>query len=303
MRLVLTIVFTAFAGTAAAQAPKVSADILPVHSLVARVMDGAGTPDLILPPGADPHGYSMRPSEAAALERADVIFWIGDALTPWLEKPLDVLAGDARHVALLDSPGTHLREVSEAADDHDNHGHDDYDDHDHGPTDPHAWLDPVNAAQWLDTIADVLAGADPANEALYRKNASDAKAEIDVLTSDIEKTLAPVLDRHFAVYHDAYGYFQDRFGLQTPLALLSHEAERPSPSRIGELREFVNSHDVGTAFVEPQSSLGLVETVFEGVPVAICEIDPIGAGIEPGPKHYWLTLDQMAQAIAGCGAP
>ncbi|PIP97144.1 MAG: zinc transporter, partial [Rhodobacterales bacterium CG18_big_fil_WC_8_21_14_2_50_71_9] len=84
----------ALSGTAMA-APQVATDIAPVHALAARVMAGVGAPSLIVPPGASPHGYALRPSEAAALERADVVFWVGAALTPWLEGAIDALAGDA----------------------------------------------------------------------------------------------------------------------------------------------------------------------------------------------------------------
>jgi zinc transport system substrate-binding protein len=141
------------AGAAGAEVPKVATDITPVHSLVARVMQGVGEPALIVAPGATPHGYSMRPSEATALEGADIVVWIGPELTPWLEDAIGTLAGDAHSLALLDAPGTRTLPFRQGAtfeahdhghdDDHDDHDHDDHDDHDehghedhdHGPSD------------------------------------------------------------------------------------------------------------------------------------------------------------------------
>ncbi len=145
-------------GMALADVPRVAVDIAPVHGLVARVMQGVGSPDLVIPPGASPHGYSMRPSEALALERADAVFWIGEALTPWLEGPLDTLASDAHVTELLAVPGTMTLEFrtgatfeahdhgdehhgeehheedhheDEHADHAEGHDHGEHDDHDH----------------------------------------------------------------------------------------------------------------------------------------------------------------------------
>ena len=111
------------AGAASAEVPKVATDITPVHSLVARVMQGAGSPSLIVAPGATPHGYSMRPSEAAALEVADIVIWIGPELTPWLEGAIGTLAADAHSLALLDAPGTRRLAFRQGAT---------FDAHDHG---------------------------------------------------------------------------------------------------------------------------------------------------------------------------
>ena len=120
-----------------AETPRVVADIAPVQGLVARVMAGVGEPDLLVPPGASPHGHSLKPSDARALSSADAVFWVGDALSPWLEGSLEELASDAHVVSLLEAPGTLQLEFRNgavfAADGHDDHGHDDHnhDDHNH----------------------------------------------------------------------------------------------------------------------------------------------------------------------------
>lgn len=103
--LTAAVTLLAFAGATRAEVPKVATDIAPVHALAARLMQGLGQPDLVVPPGASPHGYSMRPSEARALAQADLVFWIGEALTPWMHGALTELAGDARVVELLEVDG------------------------------------------------------------------------------------------------------------------------------------------------------------------------------------------------------
>ncbi len=124
----LLVLLSLFVGLPArAEAPRVVTDIAPVHSLVAMVMEGVGTPSLLLDPGTSPHSYAMRPSEAAALERADVVVWIGPALTPWLERPLHNIAGRARVLTLLDIAPVQIKIEGHHEDEahHDDDGHDD----------------------------------------------------------------------------------------------------------------------------------------------------------------------------------
>ncbi len=341
MRFAFPVMLVSLALPAAADAPRVAADILPVHGLVARVMEGVGEPDLILPPGASPHGYSMRPSEAAVLEQSDLVFWVGEGLTPWLERPLDVVASNATKIELLEYPGTILIEFSddhghghgehddehghedhaEDAHEHDEHSHeehaakdddehaheehasDDHHGHDHGPVDPHAWLDPENAKVWLTAIEEALVAADPENASVYTANASKARSELDALIGEISTVLQAEGTIPYAVYHDAYGYFEDRFEIAPTAKLLDGEAAQPSPRRIAETREIVVSQGVRNVFVEPNTNVSLVETIFDGLPVTVCEIDPMGGSIPAGPKHYWQSMRELADTIGNCGAP
>ncbi|WP_249219132.1 zinc ABC transporter substrate-binding protein [Loktanella sp. SALINAS62] len=145
----LTAAAALLAGTALADAPAVAVDIAPVHSLVARVMDGVGAPSLIVAPGATPHEYSLRPSEAAALQGADLVFWVSADLTPWLGDAIGTLATNAAVFELLETEGTTELPVREGAlfevhahenDDTAEHSEDhaDHDDHDAEHTDDHA---------------------------------------------------------------------------------------------------------------------------------------------------------------------
>jgi zinc transport system substrate-binding protein len=143
MRLTALTLTTSLLAVSAAQAdaPNVVADIPAVHSLVAQIMDGVGEPSLLMPPGASPHGYAMKPSEAAALQEADMVFWIGEDLTPWLHDSIDSIAAKAVSVELLEAEGTETLEFRETAlfeDGHDDHGHGGHDhdkDHAHGEHD------------------------------------------------------------------------------------------------------------------------------------------------------------------------
>jgi zinc transport system substrate-binding protein len=312
-----------FAAPALAEVPAVAADIAPVQGLVARVMQGVGTPELVIQHGASPHQYSLRPSEAAALENADIVFWVGESLTPWMDDTVQTLAGDATVVELLEVPGTVTLPFREGATfeahdhghedhgddhahehDHDDHAHDDHAHDDHGHShegvDPHAWLDPENAKLWLDAIAAELSAADPANAATYAANAAAGRAEIDAASAEAAASVAPLKDSGFVVFHDAYQYFEARFGLSAAGAISLSDASEPSPARVAEIQGAVADLGVACVFSEPQFNAGLVATVMDGSPAKTAVLDPLGTTIEPGPDFYPALIRQLSTSMADC---
>ena len=310
-RKLLTLSLTAALMGAAAYAdtPQVAVDIVPVHSLVARVMDGVGTPDLIIQPGASPHEYSLRPSEAAALQNADLVFWIGPDLTPWLTDTIETLAPDAAVTTLLEADGTielEFREGSlfEAHDDHSDDDHDDeeagHDEHDHGDHDPHAWLSPQNAMTWMNVIAGQLSAADPDNAGAYFANAAAGRAEIKVLIGEVTATLDPVRDGRFIVFHDAYQYFEMDFNFLASGAISMSDASDPSPARIAEIQDWIADQGIDCVLAEPQFNPGLVATVLEGSDAQTGILDPLGSDLEPGSALYPQLIQNLSTALAGC---
>jgi len=292
--------------TLAGTGPDVVASIAPMHSLVARVMQGAGTPHLLLPPGASPHDHALRPSDAAALERAALVFWVGPRLEPWLERSLTTLAAGARVVRLADTPGlTRLARREGAVFETSDPKSEPVDE---AEIDPHLWLDPENAKHWLGAVAAALAGADPARRALYLANAEAAGAELDALAAEIAARLAPVRGRPFVVFHDSFQYFEHRFGIAAAGAVALSDARAPGPARIARIRDRIRALRKvrGTApgavclFREPQLRASLVATVAAGTGVRIGLLDPLGAGLRPGPDLYPDLLHDLAENLAGC---
>lgn len=286
-------------GAAQAAPPHVISDVAPVHSLVAAVMEGVGTPALIVPPGTSPHDHAMRPSGAKALQEADVLFRVGGNLTPWLEGAITRLAPQAEVVTLLDAPGTHRLALRESAlfetDDHD-HGHD----HEAEGIDPHAWLDPANAAVWLTAIAADLAQRDPENAALYRANAEAAQTTIAQVADVVRTRLAPLHDRPFIVFHDAFQYFEIAFHIPATGAIALSDARRPGPARIKALRDRVAETGTVCVLAEPQFNRGLVDTVLEGTPARLGVSDPLGTSLTPGPDLYGALLLDIADTLVDC---
>ena len=313
--LSLSLTATLMGGAAFAEVPRVAVDITPVHSLVARVMDGVGTPDLIIQSGASPHEYSLRPSEASALQEANVFFWIGPDLTPWLTEAIETLAPHAAITTLLETEGTIELKFREGAlfeaHDHDDHaeeeGHDDHDDHakeeghdDHGAHDPHAWLSPQNAANWLIVIAGQLSAADPENAGAYFANAAAGRAEMDALMTQVNATLDPVRSGRFVVFHDAYQYFESDFDFPASGAISIGDASDPSPVRIAEIQKRIADEGISCVLAEPQFNAGLVTTVLGGSDANTGVIDPLGSDLEPGATLYPQLINNMATGLAGC---
>jgi zinc transport system substrate-binding protein len=304
MRIVFLAASVLLATSLKAEVPRVAVDIAPVHGMVSQVMAGIGRPDLVIPPGASPHGYAMRPSEARALSQADLVIWIGPALTPWMEEPLEALASDAQRLTLADVPGLtrHPMRQGAAFDAHD-HGHDHGHGDDHGDEavlDPHLWLDPENAIVWLAAIADTLASIDPDHAEDYRANAKRAQADLGVLADQLKADLDVVKGRPFIVFHDAYHYFEARFGIEAVAAITLGDAGTASAARLRQVRDMVRDTGASCALAEPAASAGLIEAVSDSAEIRVVELDPLGLGISLGPEFYPSLLKLASGALVTC---
>lgn len=301
-----TILSLSYAAPGLAEVPQVTTDIAPVQSLVARVMQGLGAPGQVVRQGASPHDYAIRPSEARKLENSDAVFWIGPGLTPWLERAIANLAPNASVIELLETPETTVLEFREGMKFGSAHGeeqggeHDHDHAHDHSGHDPHAWLDPQNAKVWLDLIAAELGRLDADNAETYIANAKAGQAEIDALQAEIQDTLAPVRDLRFVVFHDAYQYFEHRFGLSASGAIAEGDATDPGPARIEAVRQVISDLNITCVFSEPQFNQAFVATAVEGSDAKASIIDPLGFDITPGPDFYPALLRDVAERLADC---
>ncbi|MBC7137055.1 MAG: zinc ABC transporter substrate-binding protein, partial [Oceanibaculum nanhaiense] len=220
------LLFAALGSAQAQPAPKVFVTVKPVHALVAGVMQGVGEPYLLLKGGESPHSYTLKPSDARALSESALVFWVGESLETFLEHPLETLGKQARIVELAEAKGIETLEgreggaweSHEAAHDHDkkhDHSHDKKHAHAaHDGIDGHLWLDPHNAEAIVTVAAEALAGIDPANAAAYRDNAQKMVERIEALDAELTAQLAPVKDRPYIVFHDAYQYFEAHYGLK-----------------------------------------------------------------------------------------
>lgn len=302
----LAVASLAGGAAAASDAPSIVVSIKPLHSLVAGVMAGVGEPGLILSRGGSEHSYSIRPSEAVALQEAAVVFWFGEGLETFLSDTLASIAADATVVTLGDVPGlTRLPVRTGATRDAHAHGGHDHDEHDHdhdrlATFDPHVWLDPANAGVLVTAIAEALAEADPAHAGVYRANAETTRAALRALDAEIAALLAPVAERPFVVFHDGYQYLEHRYGLAGVGAITVGPEVQPGAARLQEIRERIAGLGAVCVFAEPQYPSALVATVTEGLPGRTAVLDTLGAELENGPELYFDLMRANARSLADC---
>ena len=304
---------TALLTTSAMAAPNVVASIKPVHSLVASVMAGLGEPTLIVKGSASPHTYALKPSDAGALESADIVFWTGHGMELFLGDALETLATGATVVELADSPGIALLPVREGgafeAHSHEGEGHEAHDheheeheehDHEHGEGDMHFWLDPENARLMVTQIATTLAEADPENATTYQANAEAELVKLDALEAELAATLAPVADKPFIVFHDAYQYFEARFGLSLAGSVTVTPDVMPGAARIDELKAKVAELGATCVFAEPNFEPTIIAAITEGSPARSGVLDPEGGALAEGVDLYPTLLRGLATSLVDC---
>ena len=296
---------------------KVVTSIKPIHSLATYVMDGVGKPNVIVDGYNSPHGFSLKPSHAKMIENADLIIWVGEDLEGFLEKPLDSIAKKATKVELMDLKGIKKlkfreKNIFEGHDDHghkedkhDDHGHkkDKHDDHGHeghahGEHDPHIWLDPMNAKVIIKEITNQLVKLDSSNAAKYKANSKDAIADIDALTKSIKKDLNK--NSRVVVFHDAYQYFENRFGIKVLGALTVNTDVLPGAEQLAEIREVIEHEKVNCIFSEPQFNPSIIKTIAKDTNIKIGVLDPLGATLDKGKGMYSELLKNMSSSFKGC---
>lgn len=282
-----------FGFSSATAAPMVLATLKPVHSLVAAVMAGAGTPELLIGGALSEHSYELKPSDARKIKAAALIFEIGPNMETYLNGALT--SARAKVIVLEQAPGVRLQQAR-----HGGLWGEDADEHSHGPSDPHIWLNPQNAIAMTSAIAEALVRSDPAHAALYRANAANRVAELTALDKEIAATLAPVQAEPYLVFHDAYHYFEARYGLK-PAGAITVSPERPvGARRLADLRAAVLQGKAVCLFREPQFPPKLIDTLDADTKMRVGVLDPLGAELEPGPALYPTLLRHMAQSLAGC---
>lgn len=309
LRCLLPVIF-GFAIVSNVQAksvPVVVASITPVHALVSGVMDGVGTPVLLVPPGQSPHTYALKPSDARVLASAQAVFWIGKSLETFLPSTLKNLSR-ARSVDLLSAAGVTvlpLRQGGMWA--HTHHEHE----HIHEPgnhtgtgqtTDPHIWLDPRNATAMAVAIANTLSELDPANAQTYRANAASLQDQMQALEERTRNRLAPVHHRPFLVFHDAFQYAEHRFDLVAIGAVNTDPALPPGARHLGYIRDLARQQGVSCLFAEPAHSRRTVDRIARETGSRTGILDPLGGGDprETGVKSYMKLMDDLSGTLVSC---
>ena len=293
-----------FGPAGAGAANRIVATFKPVHSLVSAVTAGVGEPYLVMRGAARPDTYRMRPSDARVIGKARVIFMIGEGVENTLAGPIRRLRGKTRVVELREVPGLVRMPLRKGGgfeeEDHDHgHGHG----HEAEAFDVHVWLDPVNAGLMALVIARHLSEVDPANAAKYQANADAVITGLDELTAKLDAELGPLRDKPFIVFHDAYQYFEKRFGLKAVGSAVVSTSRSPGVRRVTELRKKVRDLGAVCVFAEPRYDPRFVKLITEGTKARRGSVDPAGTAIEPGPGMYSALMRDLAASFRECLAP
>ena len=309
--LILSLVSILFYFSSVKAEIKVVTSIKPIHSLVSHIMDGVGSPDLIVDGYNSPHGFSLKPSHAKMLQEADIVIYVGEGVEEFLEKPLESIANNAVKFELLSQSGIkklkfrernifeghddHGHDKKAKKEDHDDHGHDD---HGHGEFDPHIWLDPMNAKIIVKKVTNQLSKLDKDNSSTYKSNSKKVLKEIDNLIkqvkSDINKNAKVV------VFHDAYQYFEKRFDVNIVGALTVNTDVLPGAEQLAEIREVIEHEKVTCVLSEPQFNPDIVKTIANDTNINMGVLDPLGAKLDKGKTLYFNLISNISSSLKNC---
>ncbi len=284
---------------AGAAEPKIVTSFPMLQSLAAAVSGAA--PESIVRGGGSPHTYSMRPSDARALEQADLVIWIGEDYEGFLERPIKALGKRARVLELAEAPGVATFKAREGGVwEGDGHAHGHKHGNKHGEIDGHMFLDPKNAAAFGRAIAAALSEIDAPNAARYRANAEALATKLDALDAELATSLRPLAGKPFIVFHDSLQYLEKRYGLTPAGSITVSPERRPSAQRLQRLRDRIARSKTICVFAEPQFDQALVRTVVEGTKAKTGTLDYVGAEVPPGPDHYFSVMRGLAKDLSSC---
>ena len=288
--------------------------IKPLHSLTSYIMEGVGEPELIIDGVASPHNFQIKPSHAKILQNADLVIWIGEDLESFLPTALKSIPKDAVVFELLDQSGLKKLKFREKNifEGHDDHGHDEHakkeDDHDdhghadhghgHGSFAPHIWLDPANAKVIVKKITNQLSKIDKDNASTYKANSKKVIKDLDGLIKEVKNEINK--DASFVVFHDAYQYFEKRFGLSVIGALTVNPDVMPGAEQLSEIREVIEHEKAKCIFSEPQFNPNIINSIASDTGVKTGVLDPLGANIDKGKNMYFDLIKDMSNSLKGC---
>jgi zinc transport system substrate-binding protein len=323
VRRLLTAALVLTPASSHAETLNVVVTIAPIHSLAVNILQGVAEPKLLLTGGASAHTYSLKPSDAKALQTADVVVQASEGYEVFLQKALKTLPKNARILTMDKAPGMTLLPVREGGgfEEHDHHDHGAGHGHkhkhggEHGHKHPakaaekhddgaghdvHIWFDPLNAMAMADAMAAGFAEAAPQHAETIKANAEKTKARLKALNEETRAMLTPVANRPFLVFHDIIQYLEKRYGVTAVGAVTLSPERQPSAKRLSEVHEKIKTLGAACVFSEPQFSPKLVDTITSGAQVRRGTLDEIGVGLKPGADLYFEFIRMNAKSLAGC---
>ncbi|HHQ4619250.1 zinc ABC transporter substrate-binding protein ZnuA [Aeromonas veronii] len=292
------------------RAIEVLTTIKPLGFIAAAITDGVSEPKVLLPTGASPHDFSLRPSDIRNINSAGLVVWVGPELEGFMAKPL---ANHLHALALTQVEGMPLFNYA-TQDSHDSHDHDDHDhaahehgDHDEGHeghhhegVDPHIWLGPTQAKVIAKAIASELGKLDPANQARYDANLAAFDTKVDAKDKVIAGQMKAVNEKGYFVFHEAYGYWERHYGMSSKGHFTVSPERRPGAKTLVDIRKALEEKQASCIYAEPQFSPAVIESVARNTGAKVLLLDEVGEQVPLGPDGYPQFMQQLADAFAQC---
>ncbi|HHQ4937105.1 TPA: zinc ABC transporter substrate-binding protein ZnuA [Aeromonas veronii] len=292
------------------RAIEVLTTIKPLGFIAAAITDGVSEPKVLLPTGASPHDFSLRPSDIRNINSAGLVVWVGPELEGFMAKPL---ANHPHALALTQVGGMPLFNYA-TQDSHDSHDHDDHDHaaHEHGDhhegheghhhegVDPHIWLGPTQAKVIAKAIASELGKLDPANQARYDANLAAFDTKVDAKDKVIAGQMKAVNEKGYFVFHEAYGYWERHYGMSSKGHFTVSPERRPGAKTLVDIRKALEEKQASCIYAEPQFSPAVIESVARNTGAKVLLLDEVGEQVPLGPDGYPQFMQQLADAFAQC---
>jgi len=276
--------------------------IKPLYGITQFLMQGVGTPHLLLNTTTSPHTYRLRPSQIKILHSADLIIWISPQIESFLQKPLSQL-DNSKQLQLINEKSMHrlpARQGGEWSHSHHEHEHHDLHEKEAIHIDPHLWLSPKNGIQIAQSISAHLQQHDPKNETIYQKNTLQFIKIVEGINTELTQQLASVRAQPFLVFHDAYQYFEQAYQLNAVGTITISPEQNPSAKRLHKLKQRIQTMQVSCLFAEPQFKNKIVKLLHQETQIKTAWLDPIGTNLATDKNSYFELLRHLSLQIKNC---
>ncbi|WP_139703898.1 zinc ABC transporter substrate-binding protein ZnuA [Aeromonas hydrophila] len=301
---ILALITALLAVSLPVRALEVLTTIKPLGFIAAAITDGVSEPKVLLPTGASPHDFSLRPSDIRSINEADLVVWVGPELEGFMAKPL------AKHphvLTLTRVEGMPLFDYSKQAgqeehadEGHEGHDHEGHEGHNHEGVDPHIWLGPTQALVIANALSETLSAQDPANAERYRANLLAFKAKVEAKDKVIAEQMKAVNQKGYFVFHEAYGYWERHYGMSSKGHFTVSPERRPGAKTLVEIRKALEEKKASCIYAEPQFSPAVIESVARNTGAKVLLLDEVGEQVPLGPDGYPRFMQQLADAFAEC---
>ena len=296
----------------------VLASVKPLGFIVSSIADGVTGTQVLVPAGASPHDYNLKLSDIQKVKSADLVVWIGEDIDSFLDKPISqierkkvITIADLADVKPLLSKAHHEHFHEDGDHDHDDdhdhkhehkhdHEHHDHDHHEGLTTNWHVWYSPAISKIVAQKVADKLTAQFPDKKTLIAQNLSDFNRTLAEQSEKITAQLANVKDKGFYVFHDAYGYFNDAYGLKQTGYFTINPLVAPGAKTLAHIKEEIDEHKVNCLFAEPQFTPKVIESLAKNTKVNVGQLDPIGDKVTLGKNSYATFLQSTADSYMEC---